>query len=88
MADRPMQLLRSLTARFSSSRALGVAIAVSALALSACAHEHVAPYQRTRLAHPSMVTADMAGPMEGHVRAIHEGAMGGEGGGSSGCGCN
>jgi hypothetical protein len=83
-----MHLLRPLFVRLSSSRSLQLAVAVSALALSACAHEHVAPYQRTRLAHPSMVTAGVSGPMDGHVRAIQEGATGGEGGGSSGCGCN
>jgi hypothetical protein len=83
-----MHLLRTSFARLSSSRALSLAVAVAALALSACAHQHVAPYQRTRLAHPSMVTAGMSTPMDSHVRGIQEGATGGEGGGSSGCGCN
>lgn len=83
-----MQLLRTSFARFASSRAAQLAALLSTLALSACAHQHVAPYQRSRLAHPTMVTAGMSSGMDSHVRAIQEGATGGEGGGSSGCGCN
>lgn len=83
-----MQSLRHSFARISSSRALRLVVALAALASTACAHQHVAPYQRTRLAHPTMVTAGMSSIMDSHVRAIQEGAMGGEGGGSSGCGCN
>jgi hypothetical protein len=49
---------------------------------------HVAPYERARLAHPTMTTSDLSGPGEQHVRAVHEGAMGGAVGAESGCGCN
>jgi hypothetical protein len=56
------------------------------LPLTACAR--VAPYDREKLAHPSMSTADVAGPAEGHVRFIHEGATGGVLGAGGGCGCN
>lgn len=49
---------------------------------------HVAPYQRAKLAHPTMATTDLAGPGEAHVRAVHEGATGGTVGAESGCGCN
>ena len=49
---------------------------------------HVPPYARERLAHPTMQMQEMAGPAEAHVHAVHEGAIGGEIGAASGCGCN
>lgn len=49
---------------------------------------HVKPYERSKLAHPTMVTDDLAGPAEQHMRSVQEGAAGGGGGGESGCGCN
>jgi hypothetical protein len=50
---------------------------------------HVAPYERERLAHPTMQMQEQAGPAEAHVHAVHEGATGGgESGAASGCGCN
>jgi hypothetical protein len=48
----------------------------------------VAPYERGKLAHPTMVAGDVTGFGESHVRAIFEGATGGNGGTGSGCGCN
>ena len=58
----------------------------SILALaSACTH--VAPYERGKLAHPTM-TGEYDGPASGHVHAVHEGATGGGALGESGCGCN
>ena len=57
------------------------------LALAA-ACTHVAPYERGKLAHPTMAAADMTGFGEAHLRAISEGAIGGSGGTGSGCGCN
>ena len=49
----------------------------------------VAPYQRGKLAHPTMTTSDIVGTGEGHVRAVQEGAMGGTGfSAGGGCGCN
>lgn len=66
-----------------------VAIALAAVALAAstgCAS--VAPYERGKLAHPTMVASDMTGFGESHLRAISEGATGGNGGTGSGCGCN
>ena len=56
------------------------------LASTGCAP--VAPYERGKLAHPTMTAADMAGFGESHLRAITEGAVGGSGGTGSGCGCN
>ncbi|AKU98949.1 hypothetical protein AKJ09_05613 [Labilithrix luteola] len=49
---------------------------------------HVKPYERSKLAHPTMATDDLAGPAEQHMRSVQEGAAGGSGGGESGCGCN
>jgi hypothetical protein len=54
-------------------------------ALTACTH--VAPYDRARLAYPSM-TDSYESAMSGHVRAVHEGASGGGSVAESGCGCN
>jgi hypothetical protein len=48
----------------------------------------VAPYERGRIAHPTMTTSDLAGPGESHVRAVQEGAMGGGFEAGGGCGCN
>jgi hypothetical protein len=59
---------------------------VLALALAACANVPV--YERGRLAHPTMTTADLAGPGEAHTRAIQEGATGGSTKVGGGCGCN
>ena len=60
-----------------------------ALSLFGVGCAHVPAYDRGRLAHPSMVTSDLAGPSEEHVRAVHEGAVGGGGlSAGGGCGCN
>lgn len=48
----------------------------------------VAPYERGRLAHPTMTTSDIAGAGEGHTRAVQEGALGGGLQAGGGCGCN
>jgi hypothetical protein len=63
----------------------------SALALmlvlgSGCAQ--VKPYERERLAHPTMLLGDMARPGAAHVYSIREGAVGGGSGAQGGCGCN
>jgi hypothetical protein len=57
-----------------------------ALLLAACTH--VAPYERGRLAHPTMAADTLEGPAEAHVYAVHEGAEGGGSLAESGCGCN
>jgi hypothetical protein len=62
-----------------------VVIAVAG-ALAGCAR--VPPYQRGRLAHPTMLLIDFAGAAESHVYAIQEGAVGGGAGAEGGCGCN
>ena len=65
--------------------ALGIMVA-GILLSTGCAS--VAPYERAKLAHPTMAAADVAGPGEEHLRAITEGAIGGSTGAGSGCGCN
>lgn len=57
------------------------------VALLSAACSHVAPYERGKLAHPSM-TSELQGAGEGHVYAVHEGATGGGSVAESGCGCN
>jgi hypothetical protein len=47
----------------------------------------VAPYERGMLAHPTMTADEISIGLDGHVRAVSEGAAGGLGGGG-GCGCN
>ncbi len=66
------------------SHALFVSVAV-AVACSACTH--VAPYERARLAHPTM-TKGVESASLSHVHAVHEGASGGGSVVESGCGCN
>ena len=73
----------------SQKRATYVTIFVLATGLfggAGCAP--VAPYERGKLAHPTMTAGDLAGFGESHLRAITEGAIGGSGGTGSGCGCN
>lgn len=79
--------LRRPATRTLAGRALALVVMVTALSASAgCAN--VAPYERAKLAHPTMAASDMAGHGEMHLRAISEGAIGGSGGTGSGCGCN
>jgi hypothetical protein len=61
---------------------LFVIVAVSCVA---CTHVH--PWERGKLAHPSM-TSDQASVAAEHVYAVHEGAAGGGASAESGCGCN
>lgn len=63
-------------------------LAAVALALSASACVKVAPYERGMLAHPTMTADEIAIGLDGHVRAVSEGAAGGLGGAGGGCGCN
>ena len=58
------------------------------LLLLATGCTHVAPYQRGRLAHPTMTVDDPVSPGEAHVHAVQEGATGGGSAAESGCGCN
>jgi len=75
------------TIRTYAGRLVALTVMAAALALSSGCTT-VAPYERGKLAHPTMVSSDMAGFGESHLRAISEGATGGSGGTGSGCGCN
>jgi hypothetical protein len=57
------------------------------LALTASACTHVAPYDRGRLAHPTM-TQGIESAAAGPLHAVQEGAAGGGSVAESGCGCN
>lgn len=64
-------------------------LATSLLALLATTGcEAVRPYQRGKLAHPTMSVEEPVGAAEAHVYGIQEGAQGGAGGSGGGCGCN
>ena len=62
-------------------------VALSVLA-SGCSNWHVAAPDRGKLAHPTMVSEEISFGLDGHVRAVSEGATGGLAGGGGGCGCN
>ncbi|MDB4935556.1 MAG: uncharacterized protein JWP87_2528 [Labilithrix sp.] len=60
-------------------------VVVLALVLAGCTH--VAPYDRGRLAHPTM-TQPLGSAAADHLHAVQEGAAGGGTVAESGCGCN
>jgi hypothetical protein len=65
---------------------VGALLLASLGAATGCAE--VKPYERAKLAHPTMTAGATATMGESHLRAISEGAVGGSGGTGSGCGCN
>jgi hypothetical protein len=65
-----------------SAAALPVLVAV----IGGCSH--VAPYERSKLAHPTMRPVDEVTAGEGHVREVTEGGVDANVGSGSGCGCN
>lgn len=65
---------------------IGIVIAF-ACALASVACSHVRPWERGKLAHPTMV-GDFSGAAPEHVYAVQEGATGGGAAAESGCGCN
>lgn len=56
------------------------------LALSACTH--VRPWERGKLAHPTMTSLGEPPAALEHVYAVQEGAVGGSAEAAGGCGCN
>jgi hypothetical protein len=68
--------------------ALAIRLALAFVVLVALGCTPVKPYERGRLAHPSMSGDRLCGPGESHMQAVHEGATGGAIGAASGCGCN
>jgi hypothetical protein len=69
-----------------TKRRIFPAVVFFTMLLGGCAE--VAPYQRGRLAHPTMNPRDSASLGRDHVHGVQEGAIGGTPGASSGCGCN
>lgn len=65
-------------------RALPLAL-LALLAAAGCAD--VAPWQRAKLAHPTMSEQGQS-PAREHMLAVQEGASGGTVSTASGCGCN
>ena len=75
---RRAQQLKTMLARI-------VGLALFVLSTAACTH--VAPYDRGRLAHPTMIQG-IESAAAGHLHAVQEGAAGGGSVAESGCGCN
>ena len=69
-----------------SSWATSLVLGLLALSLAACTH--VRPWERGKLAHPTMTGGNGPGPAEEHVYSVQEGATGGGASAESGCGCN
>lgn len=63
-------------------------LAAFLMAAACVACEHVQPWQRTKLAHPTMATDSFVGVAAAHMQTVHEGAVGGGAAAESGCGCN
>ena len=66
--------------------ARSIVLAVILIGGAGCAD--VKPYERGKLANPTMLLGDLARPGSAHVYAIREGAVGGGAGAQGGCGCN
>lgn len=81
-----MGVLSSHRRPWFASHVVALCVIVAAPALTGCTH--VLPYQRSKLAHPTMTSEDIAGPAEAHMRSVQEGATGGSASAESGCGCN
>jgi len=67
-------------------KSIGAIVWAGLLGTASCAEVPV--YQRSRLAHPTMVPGDGATLARDHMYAIHEGSAGGSLRSTSGCGCN
>lgn len=63
-------------------------LAIVGLVVASTGCAAVAPYERGKLAHPTMSAGSLDTMGEDHLHAISEGATGGSGGTGSGCGCN
>lgn len=67
---------------------IGRSVVLAFLMIGAVGCADVKPYERGKLAHPTMLLGDLARPGAAHVYAIREGAVGGGAGAQGGCGCN
>lgn len=66
---------------------LGI-VAVVLVALTSGCLGPVPAHRRGNLAHPTMTAEEISFGLDGHIRAVSEGATGGLAGGGGGCGCN
>jgi hypothetical protein len=80
--------LRMLRSGLRLSLRIVVLALASSLFLSLAACTHVRPWERGKLAHPTMVGPNLPGVAEEHVYSVQEGAIGGGASAESGCGCN
>ncbi|CAN5923945.1 hypothetical protein BH11MYX4_BH11MYX4_31900 [soil metagenome] len=70
-----------------TTRAIPI-LALLVLTTCSAACTPVRPWERGKLAHPTMASSTFAGPAEEHANSVREGATGGGAAGESGCGCN
>jgi len=68
------------------SRAALVVVTFGLVPLLAGCTTHA--WEREKLAHPTMTADEISIGLDGHVRAVSEGATGGLAGAGGGCGCN
>ncbi|HHH29782.1 MAG TPA: DUF4266 domain-containing protein [Polyangiaceae bacterium] len=87
MVDEPTENIMQTTTTNRAKTLIALAIMGAGLFVTTGCTT-VAPYERAKLAHPTMAANDLAGPGEEHLRAVTEGAIGGSAGAGSGCGCN
>ncbi len=87
MSKKLLGLARGIASRRGVAKLLAASFAV-ALASTGAGCAPVAPYERGKLAHPTMAAGSLGTMGEEHLHAISEGATGGSGGTGSGCGCN
>jgi hypothetical protein len=73
---------------FSVRRYTCVLTSCMAIAALSSGCTKVAPYERAKLAHPTMALTHGDGPGSEHLHGVTEGAVGGTTGAGSGCGCN
>ena len=70
------------------ARSILVVLGILAATLPAAGCARLRPWERGKLAHPTMLLTDFTRPGEAHVYAIQEGAVGGATSVEGGCGCN
>ena len=71
-----------------TSLVLLLVVASALLAFATGCGAGVKAVDRGNLAHPTMTADEISFGLDGHVRAVSEGATGGLAGGGGGCGCN
>jgi hypothetical protein len=70
------------------AKTIAAALFTIAMAPGLTGCEAVKPWQRGKLAHPTMRPGSLVGVAEGHMHEVQEGASGGADSEGGGCGCN